>query len=273
MSRSQRVYDLLLRLYPSHFRLRYADEMVQLFGDQLRDARTSGGSSGAAATWFRALGDLVRNAVAERVRGGTGVAQSLDGPPPPVVRTLGLIGIAGGAVLVVVFVVDLAESLYPARIALFNLGAIAVVLGLRATADGRDSRAFNAATMAAGLANAAYLALMVIGIGRPQPPEADVDFRLIGFFAGVALWLTDAALGLVLLRLRGIARVGALALALGSPFALLGIDRFELVRNPAFGELVQTISLAGVALNGLGWILLGLTLALARRDESPAGSA
>ena len=60
------------------------------------------------------------------------------------------------------------------------------------------------------------------------------------------------------------ARWGALALAIGSVLALTGMDRLELtsVANPTiFGPL----SLIGIALNGLGWILLGLDLASGAR--------
>jgi hypothetical protein len=270
----ERLYEGLLRLYPRPFRQRYGAEMVQLFGDQLRDARGGQRPGAIAMTWFRALGDLIGNAVAERARDETGIGQSLGGPPLPVLRALGLIGVLGGLVLLVVFVVDeLAPALNFARLALFGLGAVAIVLGIRATGLARTSRAVSAATIAAGLANAAFVAITVLSVDRPQFPEPDQDFRLIAFYVYLAMWLADAALGLALLRLRGIGRLGALALAIGSPIGALGMDRFGLIHDPTFGEVIQTAALWGIALNGLGWILVGASLVLARPVEPAAAGS
>jgi putative ABC transport system permease protein len=64
----ERVYRALLRLYPAAFRARFAGEMVQLFSDQLRDARSDGAPAGATRTWLRALGDLAVTAASEHAR-------------------------------------------------------------------------------------------------------------------------------------------------------------------------------------------------------------
>ena len=66
-----------------------------------------------------------------------------------------------------------------------------------------------------------------------------------------------------------LARLGFDGVAIGSVLAITGIDRLELVQaNPTiFGPL----SLAGIILNALGWILLGLDVATRRRasDAQP----
>ncbi|MCI0582884.1 MAG: hypothetical protein L0227_08315 [Chloroflexi bacterium] len=55
----ERVYLVLLRCYPTAFRERFGDELVQLAGDLLRDARTGRvGSSGVAGTWLRLFLDV-----------------------------------------------------------------------------------------------------------------------------------------------------------------------------------------------------------------------
>jgi hypothetical protein len=80
--------------------------------------------------------------------------------------------------------------------------------------------------------------------------------------------LTDAAFGLVTLRLGVVTRWGALALAIGSVLATTGNDRLGLTsaENPTiFGPL----ALAGIALTGIGWILLGFDIAT--RGRAPAG--
>ena len=53
MSRSERVYGLLLLAYLREFRTRYRDEMVQAFGDSCREAKRRGGKPGLAMVWFR----------------------------------------------------------------------------------------------------------------------------------------------------------------------------------------------------------------------------
>jgi hypothetical protein len=59
-------------------------------------------------------------------------------------------------------------------------------------------------------------------------------------------------------------RLGAAALAVGSLLAILGMDRLELTTsdNPT---IFLPLSLTGIALNGVGWIVLGLWLAISRR--------
>jgi hypothetical protein len=86
------------------------------------------------------------------------------------------------------------------------------------------------------------------------------------------MWLADAAFGLVSLRLGVVSRLGALALAVGSVLAIMGMDRFGLTSadNPT---ILGTLALAGIALNGIGWILLGLDVATRRRapEAEPRG--
>jgi hypothetical protein len=72
--------------------------------------------------------------------------------------------------------------------------------------------------------------------------------------------------------------LGALALAIGSLLAVTGMDRLEWTTrdNPT---IFLPLSLAGIALNGLGWILLGIDVATRRRPApegqpvQPEGSA
>jgi hypothetical protein len=82
------------------------------------------------------------------------------------------------------------------------------------------------------------------------------------------MWWADAAFGVVAARLGGMARWGGLALAAGSVAGFLGMDRLELVAGP-YRELFVPLALAGITLNGIGWILLGLDVAT-RRRAAPA---
>jgi hypothetical protein len=52
---SEKIYALLLRLYPAHFRETYGDEALQLFRDRARDER---GFLSGLRLWLDLLGDL-----------------------------------------------------------------------------------------------------------------------------------------------------------------------------------------------------------------------
>jgi hypothetical protein len=260
------MYRWLLRLNPVGFRARFSDEMVQLFGDQLREARLSRVPAGAARTWLRTLGDLAVTAASEHSRRDRTVAHSLATSPSTSSRVLGLVGVLGGAVLLAAFVVDIAPDLNVFRLVLFNAGAMAIVLAVHRRQAWAGPRLALLAAVPAFLANAWYLGMVLLAVGRPQPPLEDSDFRLVWFFAGVAMWLTDAAFGLVSLRLGVVTRWGALALTIGSVLAITGIDRLGLT-STANPTIFGSLSLAGVVLNGIGWILLGLDVALRWRPS------
>ncbi len=172
----------------------------------------------------------------------------------------GLFGITGGLSLLAAFIPGLlwTHEAFQLRLVLFNAGAIAIVAAVsRRYAPGTPrSLAVAAAAIAA---NAWYVVMVVLSIGRPIFPEADPDFRLIGFVAGAAMWLADAAFGAVALHGRVVSRLAALALTVGSLLAITGMDRFELVRGE-LAWLFAPLALIGVALNGAAWILMGIEL-------------
>jgi hypothetical protein len=259
----ERVYAWLLRFYPAEFRARFAGDMVQLFRDQMRDARTGASAAGPARTWLRTLPDLVMTAASEHARRDRTVAHSLATTSPSTAsRVLGLAGILGGAVLLAAFLFEISPELNAVRIYLFLIGAMAIVIGVhRRQASVAPTVALLGAVPAL-LANAWYLAMMVLATNRPQPFAG--DFGLVFFAAAVAMQLTGAAFGLVTLRLGVVTRWGALALAIGSLLAGTGIDRLGLT-STIFGPLSQV----GIVLGGIGWILLGLDVATRRRSLDP----
>lgn len=265
-----RLYRGLIRLYPTGFRARFGDEMVQLFGDQLRDARARRGSIAIGGVWLRTIGDLIVTASSEHAREDGTMAHSLTIAPSRATRVVGLAGILSGAWLVAWLLpfVPWGPEGVNLRLIAFNVGAIAIVVTLarRLPASARLTAAI--ATIAV-IANAWHLLLVIFGIDRPVPPQPDPDFRLIGFWAGVAMWWADAAFGVVSLHFGGIARWGGLALVVGSVLAFLGMDRLEFVAGP-YRDLVVPLALAGITLNGVGWILLGIDVATRRRPVPAA---
>ena len=178
-------------------------------------------------------------------------------------RVLGGLGVLGGAVLLAAFVVGVPGDINTIRLVLFNLGAIAVALAsLRYRPT--TSRLVRGVTSLTVIANAWYLVMVVLSLGRPAPPLPDPEFRLVVFYAGLAMWLSDAAFGFVTLRVAGLTRWGAIALGVGSLLAILGMSHLQLT-SPANPTIFGPLSLIGIALNGIGWILLGGDLALRDR--------
>ena len=65
---SERLYNALLSLYPPHFRIRFAPEMMQLFRDCCHDALEKGEVAVLVAFWLRAMRDLLYSVIRERSR-------------------------------------------------------------------------------------------------------------------------------------------------------------------------------------------------------------
>jgi hypothetical protein len=194
------------------------------------------------------------------------MALNLISTAPPTSRLLGVLGVIGGAVLLVAYlpfqVFDGATNVF--RLTLFNLGSIAVVIAIDRLPGTRRTRVSTAVAAATVLANAWYPAMVLLSIGRPIANDA---FALAFFWAAVAMWLTDAAFGFAALAAGSVTRWGALALGVGSLLAFLGIDRLGLVSPGDPTSLLFRLALFGVALNGFGWILLGGDVALGRRGD------
>ena len=250
---AERVYRSLLRLYPTDFRDRFSGEMVQLYHDKLRDARTGGASGGTVSAWLRLLGDVVVTAPAEHLRRNRKVAHSVSSATPISTRALGLAGILAGVVVLIVFVIELPQELFPPRIVLMLLGSIALILAVHRRQAAIAPTLALVGAIPAVLANAWYLALFVLPmIGS-----------LALFWAGVALWLSIAAFGAVTIRIGAVSRFGAFAVTLGALLTLTGIDRLGLVSESA-QTIFNTVSQVGIVLLGLGWILLGIDVATRR---------
>jgi hypothetical protein len=182
------------------------------------------------------------------------------------IRALGAVGIAGGATLLIAFLPSLGipQDVNTWRLVGFNLGAIGISLAsLRAGALGGPAWAWSAST-AVIATNTAHIAFVLAATGRDAPFGG--DFGLAWHWVAFAMWLADGWLGLVLLRAGLLTRWGAAALAIGSPLAVLGMGRFELTA-PANPTIFGPIALIGVALNGIGWVLLGLDLVRSPRSQ------
>jgi hypothetical protein len=181
---------------------------------------------------------------------------------------LGVIGVFGGLALLAAFVAEIPSALSSARLVLFCAGAIAIALATYGRHAAVSRPLALAATIPLIVANGSYIAWILLAAGRERPFAG--DFGLVGFWVSIAVWLADAWFGIVALRLGVLWRWAAVALVAGSLLAILGIDRLGLTStaNPTvFGPL----ALAGIGLNGIAWVLLGLEIAVPRLHRAAGG--
>ncbi len=75
---SEKLYALLLRLYPARFRRAYGDEAMQVFRERLRDER---GFGARVRLWLEILADVGRSAPQEHRRAATIPARGASGVP------------------------------------------------------------------------------------------------------------------------------------------------------------------------------------------------
>lgn len=271
LGRSARVYAALLRAYPRAFRVRYGDEMVLLFGDQLRDARTTKGGGGVAATWFRTLIDLASSAVGEHLRKDRTMAQSLATfEPTRMMRLLGVVGVIGAVLLLWAFISfnpfqD--QRVNSVRLVLFALAGAAISLAFhrrQALAAPTLALLTTAAVVIGGIWSASWV-ILSNGVLSPNMGT----FGLIGLFANIALWVTPTIWAIGMLH-TGAAWQGmspnrarltklGVSLLIGSVVAWMGDDRLGMV-DSLWGEMWQAVAITGVALNGVGWLILGIVL-------------
>jgi hypothetical protein len=262
-----RVYRALLRLYPAPFRTRFADEMVLLFSDQLRDALDERAAVGTLTTWTRTIGDLLVTATTEHLRNDRAVPGSFAVPPSNLTRLLGVLGVLGGAVILVAFLpfVPWSADLFNLRLVLFNLGTIAIVIAVYRRQVVVSPLLAASAAVPAVIANLWHLIMTVIAVS--QPAELGVDgYGPVYIAASTAMWLSDAWFGLVALRLGGVGRVGALAVTIGSMFAFLGMANVLDFLGYSLAQVVGALAIPGIAVMGLGWVILGADLATRRRS-------
>ena len=78
---SSRTYSVLLTMYPRELRRRFAEEMTDVFDQQLQGAWDESGFAGMARVWIDAIGELLFVALPAQI-----------GQPIVIVPTLSLIG-------------------------------------------------------------------------------------------------------------------------------------------------------------------------------------
>lgn len=76
---SDRIYRLILNVYPRAFRDEYGEEIAQAMRDQVRDAWAERRVVGVTALWLKVLLDTARSAFTEHLKEGRGMSFSRRG--------------------------------------------------------------------------------------------------------------------------------------------------------------------------------------------------
>jgi hypothetical protein len=257
----ERVYRGILGVYPAEFRRRFGEDMVQLFHDRLRDARSGGAPGGAVLAWIALLTDVVLTAPREHLRRNRTVANSFTSAPSLTSRVLGIAGIAAGLAILAAFVIDLPSGLFRDRLVVFGLGVIAIGIGVHR----RQALRAPVASLAVTVALVAAVAFFLVTVPFFEAPNIAV------FWSGIALWLASAAFGAVSALIGAVSRIGGWAVAVGSLLTVTGIDRLGFVSETS-PTIFNTLSQVGIVAMALGWIALGLDVAL-RRVTTPDAPA
>ena len=183
------------------------------------------------------------------------MAHSMPTAPPIEARVLGIAGMVGGAILLTLFVVDLPSGPTALFIAVFNFGALAIVIAM--LRRGAMSGPIPALVGAALIAVSAWHAVMAM---------ANIH-RGVLFAPDLALWLT-ALFGAIMLRHPGITRWAAATLAIGCVVVVTGTDRLGLV-SAMSPTLFDTLSQVGIVMVGVGWVVMGIDVAMRRTVGQP----
>ena len=239
---SNRVYCLLLYLYPVSFRREYGYDMAQLFRDDVRGTMQESGGVAVVGLWFLAFFDLLKTAVAEHFW------EIFHMPIEKLTRWSGLAAALGGALFVFImyFEVPVNEN----SLFLWILLPMLLLWGVALTGLYRrlPDRSSTGNKMTFGLA---LISLLLLGAGAFTfwLSDPDLPWYLLGIgFYGLAI---------------GIIGMGIIALK----HQVLGVWRFvPLILGGVFlgfmviATIAQQLSLAFLILNGIGWLLLGMAL-------------
>jgi hypothetical protein len=67
ISKSERIYGVLLKLYPTRYRQEFGEEMKYVFSESLKDAYRENGGQGIISLWVRTTIDAGKSIVAQHV--------------------------------------------------------------------------------------------------------------------------------------------------------------------------------------------------------------
>lgn len=277
-----RMYAVLLWLYPARFRREYGEEMLRVLRERVCDARAEGGRGASMWLWSWALGDLLKSALAERLRGGLSMEKSVW------VRVGGAAAMLGGVMVLATLVLpvvvpSLGGLSHPWGMVAANvvvpvlfLGAVAALVVPMWRRDrwivGVGVALFVAGSVFLGAYNMLYLSHPFNADGTLNVPLGLDSVQYEGLMNYLFLGVYAQALGLVLL---GIATLRTRPLSFGNAFPLLlgiflgfyyvsrgfGVPTFaHFLTAASYMRLIGEVGVLAYLLYFLGWIALGASL-------------
>ena len=201
--------------------------------------------------------------------------------PARSMRWLGLLGLAGGLLLLWAFISFNPFETRAAnmiRLITFGLGQAAIAVAFYRRQALVAPWLVLVTTGLTVFAGAFYALWIVLALWVPSPFSG--TFGALNLFGSGILWLSAVAYGAAMLKIGAVwqgmprwlamaARFGALVL-LGSAFGWLGDDRLGFIDSEPYGQLIGAIAMFGVFLNGLGWVTLGSVLVFGGRGARTA---
>lgn len=268
---SERLYDVLLYLYPKRFRAAYGQQMRLTFRDACWDAYRRDGAGGLLMLWFPTLLDLLKSALEERVQQGEIVMLkarliTLAGPLTIVVGALWVVTSAGD----LAFQTGLARNeaflgllLIPFFLSFIPLLFALIGTRLRFHPCAGDLGRFGLALSVAGCAGVIVSILAMILSGMVAPNQGFwVNYAAVGCVLSIRIGYI--LFGVEALRYRLLPRWNLLPLLMGLTVVLsLPLDWFGV---PAFLPSSWATPFLHFALTGACWVLLGMALMNQRRE-------
>jgi hypothetical protein len=243
---SNRVYCLLLYLYPVPFRQEYGYHMAQVFRDDVRGTLQESGRLAVMGLWFLAFFDLLKTAVAEHVW------EIFHMPIEQLTRWSGPAGAMGGL-------------LYAVGVASIVNGVTFIIISALVTAP----------LLGLGLFGL-YKCLPTNSTSRLTFSAALIGLLMSHMSAATIIWLDTSENLWIMLIFVGLAGMGIMAKtnqSLGrwsfTPLLVLvaTMSLFSLYANDTF-SLLWVILLTAYALS---WILLGVALWQSHQEPQEPG--
>jgi hypothetical protein len=226
----------LIGLYPAAWRDRYGDEFLAVLEE--RSPRRLD------------VVDIVWSAIDAHL-----FPQAPEGRFRVFTRLAGLAAIGAGAALLVGFF-GLNEITVPVFYVLAIVGLVGIHLRQVAVRPALAWFGFLVPLLALAW-GIGFVLLTRVGV----LPTSGGEF---GFFAGIALWIGSATLGAVMLAIRVFPLGVGLAFTITAPIAMIGLLAG---REIADGSPLEIVSLAGLVVYAVAWLIAGWSLLAAQPQE------
>jgi hypothetical protein len=277
---SERLYGVLLYLYPKQFRAAYGQHMRLTFRDACRAAYRQNGAGGLLALWLPTLLDLVKSALEEQARQGaiTMSKARLIGLAGPLTILIGSMWIVASIGEMVILIEPASADtfwdafwLFPVFLSFVPMLFALIGTRLRFHPSAGILGRLGLVLSVAGCTGMIVfvLASILLGVAAPQVeqvvwPDYIMAICLLSLTIGYMLFGVDA------LRYRLLPRWNLLPLLVGLTVVFrLAPEWFDL---PPYHPWQLTAYFLYFAITGVCWVLLGRAMLEQRREPQPTAA-